>query len=106
MNTTTTEDPAKLDVVQVHQRWKVLCANMTNMERQVLKLMAHPQATAEQVLVAKNAYSKMLQDMQRTLLALQERYPRKGTLMSPAWGFTSLSGHTYEVHRIPAKEQT
>lgn len=96
---TTTPDTPALTALDAHKKWKEMCTNMIFLERQVLRMMAHPDATPEQVLTCKRSYAKMLQDMQDTLKQLQERYPRRDNLFSPAWRFESLSGYVFEMRR-------
>lgn len=47
--TTTPDTPART-ALDAHKKWKEMCTNMIFLERQVLRMMAHPDATPEQVL--------------------------------------------------------
>lgn len=91
------------DIVEAHKLWKDLCANTNALERTLLKMMAHPEATPELLGSVRETYITILQSMQNTLNTLQNRYPRRGTTFSPAWQFTSLSGR---VMNAQPKEKT
>lgn len=100
--TTTTDIPEpmrKLAAADARKRWKEMCENLRDMEQRVLMLMAHPDATQEQVMACKKVYMQAVASMKDTLLKLQERYPRTGSIFSPAWKFESLSGSWFIVVR-------
>lgn len=92
-------DAPKLAAADVRRRWDAMCANLKLLEGGTLSLLAHKGATDEQILSAARRYRETMSLMKDMLLQLQERYPRKGNIFSPAWRFESLSGLGYRVKR-------
>jgi hypothetical protein len=90
---------SKPDPKAVRANWKSLCTHVNNMERCLLQLCAHPEATPEQIATVVDKYRAALQMMQETLPVLEQRLPTKPAPFGIPWEFNSISGRAWRVKR-------
>jgi len=74
-----------IDEQQARKSWGRACANLAEMEKQILKLVRHPDVTTEELLKAHAVYKEVHSSMMQTRAELEKQFPRKHAFLANPW---------------------